>query len=63
LSENEQAANEKPLDIPFSMVSFKVLYFNDLMLNRFLGVFGICPQQAQKYPDYQKLRDFGRLDY
>jgi hypothetical protein len=26
-------------------------------------VFGICPQQAQKYPDYQKLRDFRRLDY
>lgn len=62
LSENEQAANEKPLGRPFSMASFKVLYFNDLMLNRFLGVFGICPKQAQKYPDYQKLRDFGRLD-
>jgi hypothetical protein len=62
LSKNEQEANEKPLDSPFSMASFKVLYFNDLMLNRFLGLFGICPKQAQKYPDYQKLRDFGRLD-
>jgi hypothetical protein len=40
-----------------------VLYFNDLMLNRFLGVIGTNAKQAQKYPDYQKLRDFGCLDY
>lgn len=31
------------------------------MLIRFLGMFGICPKQAQKHPNYYELRDFGRF--
>jgi predicted nucleic acid-binding protein len=57
LSENEQETNEKTLNSPFSTDSFKVLYFNDLMLNRFLGIFGICTKQAHRKKRKIKLPD------
>ena len=44
---------------PFSLSSIKTQYFNQHLLHRFFGEFGITPETHQNSPQYQTLFNYG----
>lgn len=45
----------------FSMADIKTEHFNRLMLDSFICIFGIDPNEAKKHPGYQKLVTLGKI--
>jgi len=45
----------------FSMASVKACYFNDYFLQKFFSMFDLDRSLIKKSPEYQKLRDYGRI--
>ena len=45
----------------FSMASVKACYFNEYFLQKFFSMFGLDQSWIKKSPEYQKLRDYGKM--
>lgn len=52
---------ENPQSVICSMASVKALYFNQHYLNRIIRIFGLDPTWIKKRPEYQKLREYGKI--
>ena len=45
----------------FSMASVKACYFNEYYLEKFFSMLGFDPTLIKKSPEYQELRDYGKI--
>ncbi len=45
----------------FSMASVKACYFNEYFLQKLFSMFGLDRSLIKKSPEYQKLRDYGKM--
>ena len=52
---------ENPQSVTCSMASVKALYFNQHYLNRIIRIFGLDPTWIKKRPEYQMLREYGKI--
>jgi hypothetical protein len=46
---------------PFSMASVKACYFNTFFLQNIFSMLDLDPNLIKKSPQYQKLRDYGKI--
>lgn len=56
-----QNNNKSELEIPFSMSDVKTHYYNELLLNRFISMFGINPELDKNKHKIRKFLDFGKI--
>ena len=56
-----QNDNKSELEIPFSMSDVKTHYYNELLLNRFISMFGINPELDKNKHKIRKFLDFGKI--
>lgn len=56
-----QNDNNTEQETPFSMSDVKTHYYNELLLNRFIAVFGINPELDKNKHKIKQLLDFGKI--
>ena len=62
LAKSEQMMNHQGTELMVcSLASTKAQYFNEHYLDRIISIFGLDPNWVKNHPEYQQLRNYGRI--
>jgi hypothetical protein len=62
LAKSEQMMNHQGTELMVcSLASTKAQYFNEHYLDRIISIFGLDPNWVKNHPEYQQLRNYGKI--